>query len=129
MENQLESSPNSGEIGPPMLQDGLEDELRARIADSEEDSFSQCYNKELRVSKDEIPIVLMELNDAAYNYLKKEHYEKALTLLQKSHGILEVINLDQNKRDKNLAVITFQNMAMCYQRQGMLEECAACLYS
>ena len=28
-----------------------------------------------------------------------------------------------------MAVVTFQNMAMCYQRQGMLEECAACLYS
>lgn len=64
----------------------------------------------------------MELNDAAYNYLKKEYYDKALTLLQKSHGILEVINLNQNKRDNNLAAITFQNMAMCYQRQGMLEE-------
>jgi hypothetical protein len=45
-----------------------------------------------------------------------------LTLLQKSHGILEVINLNQNRRDKNLAVVTFQNMAMCYQRQGMLDE-------
>lgn len=61
--------------------------------------------------------------------LNKEHYDKALTLLQKSHGILEVMNLEQNKRDKNMALITFQNMAMCYQRQNMLEECAACLTS
>jgi hypothetical protein len=42
----------------------------------------------------------------------KEHYDKALTLLQKSHGILEVVDFEQNRRDKNLAVITFQNMAM-----------------
>lgn len=44
--------------------------------------------------------------------LNKEHYDKALILLQKSHGILEVINLEQNKRDKNMALVTFQNMAM-----------------
>jgi hypothetical protein len=44
--------------------------------------------------------------------LNKDHFDKALTLLHKSHGILEVINLEQNKRDKNMAVVTFQNMAM-----------------
>ena len=59
----------------------------------------------------------------------KEHYDKALILLQKSHGILEVMNLEQNKRDKSMALVTFQNMAMWYQRQGMLEECAAWLSS
>lgn len=96
------------DLEPP----AMDEDLRSRVDPTEDDSFTQCYNKELRVSKDEIPIVLMELNDAAYNYLKKEHYDKALTLLQKSHGILEVMNLDQNKRDKSLALITFQNMAM-----------------
>lgn len=109
--------------------DNLDDELKSKTDNAEDDSFTQWYNKELRVSKDEIPIVLIELNDAAYNYLKKEHYEKALTLLQKSHGILEVIDIDQNPRDRNLALITFQNMSMWYQRLGMLEECAAWLTS
>jgi hypothetical protein len=32
---------------------------------SENDTFNKHYNKELRVSKDEIPIVLGELNDSA----------------------------------------------------------------
>ena len=59
--------------------------------------------------------------------LSKEHYDKALILLQKSHGILEVVNLEMNVRDRNLALVTFQNMAMWYQRQGMLEEWAASL--
>ena len=36
----------------------IDDELRNRIDNSEDDSFTQWYNKELRVSKDEIPIVL-----------------------------------------------------------------------
>ena len=44
--------------------------------------------------------------------LSKEHYDKALILLQKSHGILEVVNLEMNVRDRNLALVTFQNMAM-----------------
>lgn len=107
--------------------DNLDDELKARLEMVEDDSFTQWYNKELRVSKDEIPIVLVELNDAAYNYLKKEHFDKALTLLQKSQGILEVINLDNHPLDQNLALVTYQNMAMWYQRQGMLQECADCL--
>jgi hypothetical protein len=50
--------------------DNLDEELKSRVDNAEEDSFTQWYNKELRVSKDEIPIVLMELNDAAHNYLK-----------------------------------------------------------
>lgn len=32
---------------------------------NENDTFNKHYNKELRVSKDEIPIVLAELNDSA----------------------------------------------------------------
>lgn len=102
------------------------DDLGTRT-DSEIDNFTKCYNKELRVSSEEIPIVLTELVDAAYNYIRKERYEKALLLLDKGHGILDVLNLDNSSRDKILGVIIFQNMAMCYQRQGMLEECAACL--
>jgi hypothetical protein len=50
---------------------GIADEENKNNNDNPEDeSFTQCYNRELRVSKDEIPIVLFELNDAAYNYLK-----------------------------------------------------------
>lgn len=32
---------------------------------NENDTFNKHYNKELRVSKDEIPIVLAELNDSS----------------------------------------------------------------
>jgi len=34
--------------------------------------------------------VLYELVDAAYNYIQRESYEKALILLQKTEGVLEV---------------------------------------
>ena len=38
----------------------------------ENDLFNKHYNKELRVSKDEIPIVLAELNESATAFIKKD---------------------------------------------------------
>jgi hypothetical protein len=51
---------NAGE-GPPVNQ-----------SSAENDFFNKHYNKELRVSKDEIPIVLAELNESAIAFIKKE---------------------------------------------------------
>jgi hypothetical protein len=39
---------------------------------SDTDAFNKHYNKELRVSKDEIPIVMAELNDSAYQFIKRD---------------------------------------------------------
>ena len=39
---------------------------------NDNDTFNKHYNKELRVSKDEIPIVMAELNDSAYRFIKRE---------------------------------------------------------
>ena len=36
------------------------------------DSFNKHYNKELKVSEDEIPMVLLELNESALIYIQKE---------------------------------------------------------
>jgi hypothetical protein len=55
------------------------------------DSFNKFYNKELKVSEDEIPLVLTELNESALNYISREQFENALILLQKAHGVLEVL--------------------------------------
>lgn len=57
---------------------------------SESDSFCRIYNKEIKVNQEEIPIVLAELIDAAHSFIKRESYEKALILLQKAEGVLEV---------------------------------------
>jgi hypothetical protein len=37
--------------------------------------------------------------------------------------VLEVVNLEHSKRDRYFAYITYLNMAMCFQKLGMLEEC------
>ena len=36
---------------------------------------------------------------------------------------MQVVSLDGSKRDRYIAYSTFHNMAMCYQKLGMLEEC------
>jgi len=94
---------------------------------TESDSFFKNYNKEIKVSHEEIPIVLNELNDAAFNYIGRESYDKALVLLQKAENVLEVISLEGSKRDMYIAYITYHNMAVCYQKMSMLEECSAVL--
>ena len=89
----------------------------------ETDSFHKLYNKEIKVNQDEIPILLSELTDIAHNFIKKEQYEKAYVLLQKNESILEVLNLQHSRRDRFYAFITYHNMALCFQKLGMLEEC------
>ena len=107
---------------------------------TENDSFNRHYNKELKVSEgkqstvsekslyvDEIPLVLLELNESALTFITREHFDKALLLLQKAHGVLDVVDISQSKRDQMIALEIFYNMALCYQKLGQLEECALCL--
>ena len=79
------------------------------------------------VCVDEIPMVLQELNESALAYLNRDQFENALLLLQKAHGVLDAVELNDCKRDQFIALQLFHNMAMCYQKQGQLEECALCL--
>ncbi|CDW85759.1 UNKNOWN [Stylonychia lemnae] len=94
---------------------------------TENESFNRHYNKELKVSEDEIPIVLLELNESALAFITREQFEKALLLLQKAHGVLDVVDLSNCKRDQMIALEIFLNMALCYQKLGQLEECSLCL--
>jgi|TARA_B110000305_G_scaffold45272_1_gene48055 hypothetical protein len=72
-------------------------------------------------------MVLCELNESALAYLGRDQFENALLLLQKAHGVLDAVDLSGSKRDQFIALQLFHNMAMCYQKQGQLEECALCL--
>ena len=67
---------------------------------------------------DEIPLVLLELNESALAYIQKDQFDNALLLLQKAHGVLDVVDLTRCKRDKYIALQVFYNMAMCYQKLG-----------
>lgn len=100
------------------------DSQQNTVSNIENELFNKHYNKELRVSKDEIPIVLAELNESAYSFIKKEQFEKALNLLQKAYGIMDAIDFTTCRRDMYHLFVMFHNMALCYQKMQMLEECA-----
>ena len=59
-------------------------------------------------------MVLCELNESALAYLQREQFENALLLLQKAHGVLDVVDLSSCKKDAFIALQLFHNMAMCY---------------
>jgi len=46
---------------------------------------------------DEVPIVLNELNDSSIRYMNRDQFEKALILLQKAQGIINVVSLEKCK--------------------------------
>jgi len=52
--------------------EGSNNDSQNNAASAENDLFNKHYNKELRVSKDEIPIVLAELNESASAFIKKD---------------------------------------------------------
>jgi hypothetical protein len=66
---------------------------------------------------------LAELTDAAYNFIQRDNFEKALILLQKTEGVLEVVSLEGCSRDRYISFITYNNMSMCFQKLCMLDEC------
>lgn len=41
----------------------------------------------------------MELNESAVAFIGREQFEKALLLLQKAHGVIDVVDLTTSKRD------------------------------
>lgn len=122
-----EGAPAGGSQRPPLSEEPMPAAPKvaapADAAGDENDSFHRLYNKEIKVNQDEIPLLLMELTDIAYKFIKKDQYEKAYVLLQKTESVLEVVNLEHSKRDRYFAYITYHNMAMCFQKLGMLEEC------
>jgi hypothetical protein len=66
---------------------------RGQGANSENNQFNKHYNKELKLCEDEIPMVLIELNESALAYINREQFDNALLLLQKAHGVLDVVDL------------------------------------
>ena len=58
------------------------------------------------------------MNESALAYIQKDQFDNALLLLQKAHGVLDVVDLTRAKRDKFIALQVFYNMAMCYQKLG-----------
>lgn len=48
--------------------------------------------------------MLLELNESALVYIQKEQFENALLLLQKAHGVLDVVDVTKSRRDSMIAL-------------------------
>jgi hypothetical protein len=48
--------------------------------------------------------VLLELNESALLFIQKEQFENALLLLQKAHGVLDVVDISRSRRDQMIAL-------------------------
>ena len=81
--------PQSESVGGPAGKKSRNSNAKGELS-QESDSFYKYYNKEIKVNQEEIPLVLYELVDASYSYIQRESYEKALILLQKTEGVLDV---------------------------------------
>jgi hypothetical protein len=66
------------------------------------------------VAKEDLPQVITELNEVAYLFIKELDYDRALFLLKKAHGLIDVTDLKNCKRDQFNFFVTFHNMALCY---------------
>ena len=62
--------------------------------------------------------MLLELNESALAFITREQFEKALLLLQKAHGVIDVVDISKSRRDQMIAIEIFYNMALCFQKLG-----------
>jgi hypothetical protein len=72
MKSSDKKQPKSDVVLSTKSADGTNNDSQNAAATIENDLFNKHYNKELRVSKDEIPIVLAELNESASAFIKKD---------------------------------------------------------
>ena len=66
------------------------------------------------MTEEEIALILIELNRSAVQLINRDSFNEALTLLQKAHGVLDVVDLASSRRDEAHALALFYNMGLCY---------------
>ncbi len=59
--------------------------------------------------------------------LKSEDNENALECLKRGEQLLEAVTSEGRDVDRNLIIVVLYNLACCYQRMSMLEDCASYL--
>ena len=70
---------------------------------------------------------MKELNETAIYALNNDDNENALECLKRAEQLLEVITSEGKDIDRNIIIIVLYNIACCYQRLGMLDECVSYL--
>jgi hypothetical protein len=77
--------------------------------------------------EDEDQAMLTDINNMAISDLKNEETDNALDYLKKGESMLENFTSEGKEVDRNLIIVILYNQACCYQRLGMLADCASYL--
>jgi len=75
------------------------------------------------VKLDDYPTITYELNENALNLIYNENYERAQLMLQRAVSFLQKVNAHTNTQNAGIILLTHHNLALCFQKLGMLEEC------
>ncbi|CAG9310536.1 unnamed protein product [Blepharisma stoltei] len=85
------------------------------------------------VSEGDIPKLLTDYSSAAIYFIEKEEFENALNALSQSEELLEAITTQGGFVDPDFILLTIHNSALCFQKLGLLDDCASyldgCLYN
>jgi hypothetical protein len=71
-----------------------------------------------------VPVVILELVDSAISFIMQDAFDKSIVLLRKALTMLDQIDADSNPNDQITHLMIRHNMAVAYQRLGLLNECA-----
>ncbi len=72
---------------------------------------------------EDLPVVLYELNENAASVIYGENYERACAILLRARKVLDQLCLGSYRCNAPAALMTFHNLALCYQKLGMLRDC------
>jgi len=65
---------------------------------------------------DDYPILILELNEDALNFIYNENYEQASVLLQKAALLINKISTPNSKKNAKFILLSHHNLALCYQK-------------
>ncbi|CAG9333263.1 unnamed protein product [Blepharisma stoltei] len=79
------------------------------------------------ISENELPRLLSTYLDISIDFIKHLDYEKALDALSHNEDLLNAAAMQKAYVDPDFIVATSHNSALCYQKLGLLQECASAL--
>ncbi|CAG9327813.1 unnamed protein product [Blepharisma stoltei] len=90
-------------------------------------SQHQASSTEITLNEEEVPQILNSLQGEAISKILEEDYIGAISILKRCEEILESVITHGGKTDPDQVLATLHNLALCFQRLGDLEKCAAYL--
>lgn len=97
------------------------------LQESQDNLDQQPSSAEITLNEDEVPQILGSLHAEAIGKILQEDYIDAISILKRCEEILESVITHGGKTDPDQVLATLHNLALCFQRLGDLDKCAAYL--